>query len=328
MILLNGPIKTNHTDGEYEPFDLVERTEVAPGHSELVLVRRKPEKWSWGWYESEVPEPVALAQRSPIISVQIKNPSLQIQRSYTPLTLSPNEIHLIVKRYPQGELSKFLHLLTPGVATVWVKQGRHEWMYRENEWDHVVLVVGGTGITPAFQLCRSALQRQKYLVEKQCLTRQTRFTVLAATKDVRTMLLRPQFQNLKDKLDKQIDVCYFIDQVPKGKRLPPDVRPGPITKEVLHDTIVPPSSRKGWFYAGRPTSVTAQEKVMVLVCGPDGFTQYIAGQHGGVAEKQGEQGGLLTDVRGIEVFKLLEGRNEREVVETRGSKMYVMDALR
>jgi ferredoxin-NADP reductase len=58
--------------------------------------------------------------RSPIMSLKIKNPSLEIERSYTPLNLSPNEIHLVVKRYAEGELSRFLHILTPGVVTVWV----------------------------------------------------------------------------------------------------------------------------------------------------------------------------------------------------------------
>src|SRR5579862_116593 len=58
LVIWDGPIKTNHVDGEYEAFDLVERQEIAPGHSYFVLKRKKPERYWWAWYEKERPEPV------------------------------------------------------------------------------------------------------------------------------------------------------------------------------------------------------------------------------------------------------------------------------
>jgi cytochrome-b5 reductase len=310
LIIYEGPIKTNHIDGEYEAFTLLERREVAPGISHFTLKRKIPEKYWWVWYEKETPEPISLASRTPIVSVRIKNPSLEIQRSYTPLTVSPNEIHLLVKRYPGGELSRFLHILTPGVATVWVNQGRQEWFYEEEEWDHIVFVAGGTGITPAFQLALAALQRQKFRGEVDPHAKKTRFSVLAAARDVDSILLRDDF-SLIGKVHGEgcLDVRYFVDSMPKGVELPGDIQPGPISEKVIRETIRP--SKKGWF-TSRETKlvVPKEEKVMILVCGPDGFTSYISGPHGGVAAKQGVKRGLLKNIEGVEVFKMLESREE------------------
>ena len=252
------------------------------------------------------------------MSVKIKNPSLEIERSYTPLNLSPNEIHLVVKRYAEGELSRFLHILTPGVATVWVKQGRTEWTYEEGKWDHIVFVVGGTGITPAFQLCLNGLQRQKMKGEVYPDKKKTKFTVLAATRDVKSVLLREEFKTISKLYgDGNLQVKYFLDTVPKGTKLPADIVQGPITEKVIHDSIRPTPVR-GWLDWRKPAKTVKpeEENVMVLVCGPDGFTQYVAGPHGGVVSKQGVKGGLLQNVEGVEVFKLLESRDVDDPVKS------------
>ena len=318
IILWDGPRKVNHVDGEYEPFDLVERVEITQGHSYFILKRQKPTKYWWAWYEKDIRENSFLATRTPIMSLRIKNPNLEIQRSYTPLNLSSEEIHLLIKRYPNGELSRFLHILTPGRATVWVNQGRQEWDFVDGEWDHVVFIAGGTGITPAFQLCLNALQRQKLRGEVDPTIKKTRFTVLAAAKNAECLLLRNEFATI-DKLhgDGLLNVKYFLDKISKEMKLPNDVQPGPITEKVIRETVHPAQS-KGWFR--RDEKKDHEKKVIILVCGPDGFTKYISGEHGGVASKQGVKGGLLKDVEGIEVFKLLESRDEDMPVERRKEK--------
>jgi cytochrome-b5 reductase len=324
FVLWGGPVRTNHVDGDYEAFELAERIEIAKGHSYFILKRKVPQKYWWVWYEKEVPEPVSLAQRTPIMSLKIKNPSLEIQRSYTPLSLSPNEIHLVVKRYPEGELSRFLHILTPGTATVWVNQGRQEWVYNEEEWDHVVFIAGGTGITPAFQLCLTALQRQKFRAQENPETKKTRFTVLAASRDLKSILLRDQFKAVNDAHGNgNLDVQYFVDSVSKDRKLPEDIHVGPITESVLREKIVGHSEKGGWFKRDSK-KVETKEKVMVLVCGPDGFTRYISGEHGGVTERQGVKGGLLKNIDGIELFKLLESRGEQPRQPERPKGMRVL----
>jgi len=248
------------------------------------------------------------------MSVQIQNPSLQIQRSYTPLNLSSEEIHLVVKRYADGELSRFLHVLTPGRASVWVKQGRQEWTFHDGDWDHVLFIVGGTGITPAFQLALSALQRQKLKAHEDPSLGRTRFTILAAARNAESMLLRREFATVNHVHgDGLLNVKYFLDSVPKGVKLPEDIQFGPITEKAIRQALTPPQGeKKGWFSWGGSKAADGGGKTMVLVCGTDGFTRYIAGEHGGVSTKQGVKGGLLKDINGIEVFKMLETPNETQ----------------
>lgn len=194
---------------------------------------------------------------------------------------------------------------------MWVNQGRQEWSYEEGEWDHVVFVAGGTGITPAFQLCLTALQTQKYRGQVDPGVKKTRFSVLAAARDAGSMLLRDDFEAMRRNYgDGYLDVRYFLD-VPKGGKLPEDIHAGPITEKILQETVRSRSSG-GWFnrLSTSKAGEKKDEKVMVLVCGPDGFTRYISGDHGGVASKQGPKGGLLEKIEGIEVFKMLDSRDD------------------
>jgi len=203
---------------------------------------------------------------------------------------------------------------------VWVKQGRHEWVYEEDKWDHVLLVVGGTGITPAFQLCLNGLQRQKVKGEVDLgKGKKTKFTVLAATRDVKSVLLREEFKTI-EKLygEGNLSVKYFLDSVPKGAKLPAGMVQGPITEKSIHDAIRPAPVR-GWLDWRNPPKTVApeEENVMILVCGPDGFTRYIAGAHGGVVSQQGVKEGLLQNVEGVELFKMLESRGIDDPVKNR-----------
>lgn len=76
---------------------------------------------------SPVPLPVAtvassseLARRLAIYSYYVKEPSLQVERAYTPLALlsraDPHTLSFWVKRYTDGEMSRYLHRLRPSAA--------------------------------------------------------------------------------------------------------------------------------------------------------------------------------------------------------------------
>ncbi len=175
-------------------------------------------------------------------------------------------------------------------------------------------------ITPAFQLCLNALQRQKLRGEVDAGLKKTKFTVLAAARNAESLLLRNEFQ-MVDKVhgDGLLTVKYFLDTVLKGIKLPNDVQLGPITEKVIRDAISPPSS-KGWFNWQNQKSAVTGMKTIVLVCGPDGFTKYISGEHGGAVSRQGEKGGLLKNVDGIEVFKMLDSRDGETPVDSRKAK--------
>lgn len=105
----------------------------------------------------------------PILSLYVKEPSLQIQRAYTVSSFSPRlpsfnpsltspdrsrrqplsatsfdsngpaELDLVVKRYHDGELSRYIHRLGPG-SELHVRGPSVTWWYRPQDWDEVVFV--------------------------------------------------------------------------------------------------------------------------------------------------------------------------------------------
>lgn len=104
-------------------------------------------------------------------SVQIKQPQLQIARSYTPLppnTLndevgdhdpSSTELRFLIRREPHGEVSGYLHNLPVG-AIVHVRGLDVEYEI-PSDIDEVLFLAGGTGIAPALQVAHCLLERRK-----------------------------------------------------------------------------------------------------------------------------------------------------------------------
>ena len=103
-------------------------------------------------------------------SVQIKQPQLQIARSYTPLPPldkldgangddSSTELRFLIRHEPQGEVSSYLHNLPPG-ATVHIRGLDIEYEVPSNIND-ILFLAGGTGIAPALQIAYCLLQRRR-----------------------------------------------------------------------------------------------------------------------------------------------------------------------
>lgn len=106
-------------------------------------------------------------------SVQIKQPQLQIARSYTPLPPPPpppdgvsdegggdsTELRFLIRREPHGEVSGYLHNLPIG-AVVHVRGLNLEYEV-PSDVDEVLFIAGGTGIAPALQVAYSILERRK-----------------------------------------------------------------------------------------------------------------------------------------------------------------------
>ncbi|RPB16207.1 hypothetical protein P167DRAFT_596419, partial [Morchella conica CCBAS932] len=93
-------------------------------------------------------------------SLQIKQPQLQIARSYTPLPPHDNgTIRLLIKKEPGGEMSRYLYSLPEG-ATVELRGPQIDYAYTPRDLSgerKVVFIAGGTGIAPALQVASSLL---------------------------------------------------------------------------------------------------------------------------------------------------------------------------
>ncbi|KAI0296348.1 ferredoxin reductase-like C-terminal NADP-linked domain-containing protein [Multifurca ochricompacta] len=200
-------------------------------------------------------------------------------RAYTPIS-SPEhegELVLLIKKYENGVISKYVHeRLKPG-DTLAIKGPIPKFPYKANEFEHVALIGGGSGITPLYQLLSHALKDP---------TNQTRFTLLYANVSEADILLRDELSVLEREHPDRLRVVHTLDQPSSSTGWTGAV--GYVSRELVK-THVPPAD--------------LGDKIKVLVCGPPGQVNAVAGKKDG--PKQGQIGGILKELGYTEdqVFK-------------------------
>ncbi|GAO51759.1 ferredoxin reductase-like protein [Saitoella complicata NRRL Y-17804] len=209
--------------------------------------------------------------------VFVKNPTMQIERPYTPTSWSPSHIDLLIKAYPDGEMSRYIHRQQPG-EMIQVK-GVYETWKVDREVEEVVCVVGGTGVAAAKQLVEEVWQKAPKEGKEEAVDRWTpKITVVHAARDPSELIFKSEFTKL-------------ATSNPSFNYHPITDAPSSATTRITADTL-----RKLF-----PTDTGDKEKEkkrIVLVCGSDGFVEYVAGQKGvGEGELgQGVFGGLLREI--------------------------------
>ncbi|GAA5955359.1 hypothetical protein JCM8115_001925 [Rhodotorula mucilaginosa] len=231
----------------------------------------------------------------PILSLYVEEPSLQIQRAYTPLSATsfdssgPAELDLVVKRYHDGELSRYIHRLGPG-SELHVRGPSVTWWYRPQDWDEVVFVVGGTGITPAYQFVNDMLREAE--PSSSSPTPRPAVSVVYASPSPSRVLLKNELDALKARDSDHVAVHYLVDRPEAGtskKQLPTDMAVGLIDRSKLESAIGQKQQDK---------------RRVVVVCGPEGMVEAVAGPRGRNFS-QGRVGGILQQL----------GYTEKEVVK-------------
>ncbi|KAM0756512.1 ferredoxin reductase-like protein [Meredithblackwellia eburnea MCA 4105] len=217
---------------------------------------------------------------APIKSLFIMQPDLQIQRPYTPLDAASftssgtGTVDILLKRYDQGELSRWMHRLGPG-DEVRVRGPVNNWTVPEEGIEEVVFVVGGTGITPAYQL----LQHLSSHPESSA-TLKPRISILYASPTPSTILLKDDLDSFVKVNPLNVSVKYFVDKARKGDK--GDWTVARLDLKVLRTLLG----------KGGDAGVTVSGKKMVVVCGPEGMVNAIAGPRARDLS-QGPVGGVL-----------------------------------
>jgi len=190
-----------------------------------------------------------------------------IIRPYTPVSPSdaPGVLSLLVKKYDKGNASKHIHSLKEG-DTLAIKGPIPKFEYKENEFEEIAMIGGGSGITPLYQLVQHALKSP---------TNKTKFKLLFSNISEKDILLREDLDNLAKRYPKTFEVVYVLDK-PEGNWNGPT---GYVNADLLKKYVAPASLK---------------EKVKVLVCGPPGQVDAVAGKKAGM--KQGEIGGILKEL--------------------------------
>jgi len=189
-------------------------------------------------------------------------------RPYT-TTTAPNakgKLELLIKKYKDGKMSTHIFNLKPGDKLA-MKGPIPKFPYKPNEFEQVAFIVGGSGVTPAWQ----TLQAIESNPEDK-----TKATLIFSNVTEEDILLRKEFESLATKKPDQFKIVFTLDKPPKGWTGPS----GFLNQETL-----------GKYLPGAGMA----DKVKVFVCGPPPMVNAISGGKASMKD-QGPLKGLLADL--------------------------------
>lgn len=133
----------------------------------------------------------------------------EIVRSYTPISgdHQPGHFDLLIKSYPQGNISKHMAGLIVGQA-IRVRGPKGAFVYTPNMVRHFGMIAGGTGITPMLQIIR-AIVRGRADGDK------TQVDLIFANVSPQDILLKEDLDALAQQ-DSSIRIHYVLDNPPEG----------------------------------------------------------------------------------------------------------------
>lgn len=268
----------------FTPFEIVKREQVS-GTSVVLTLRPKRGKGKG------VDDPYGREWDVGTWSVEFKQPELMIAREYTPLPPVPKpkegeeaDLRFLVRKEVGGEMSGYLFALPEGYVLN-LRGPKTELGLRGKEGHcdgarvkEVVFMAGGTGIASALQVAHILLDRGNAAKEED----KPKIKILWSnrrTEDRRQSgPILEAIADLKLKHQGNFDITYLVDE--EGTFVNSQV----IAKAMR--TMEPT----------KPAALHSKTQThMVLVSGPQGYVEYIAGakkwENG--KEQQGAVGGLL-----------------------------------
>ncbi|KAF9160513.1 NADH-cytochrome b5 reductase [Actinomortierella ambigua] len=252
-------------------------------------------------FEFELPEPCEI----PITSaIYIKDDQIQAMRAYTPIhtwptslssssssadaqqqdpsassemepqsttTTATTKIQFLIKRYSEGQVSRFLHAARPG-AKIEMRGPVVIWPASEPEldkWDEIGMIAGGTGVTAFLPIIHTALNSS---------TNRTRLTLVFAAREPEELYFKEELDQLAKKYPSRFKVVYTVDDAPEEQASSWQGPIGFVQRSLIEGVLPAPVS---------PVAATegeAQDSFdntsVILVCGPETMINHIAGSPG------------------------------------------------
>ncbi|KAK4688748.1 cytochrome-b5 reductase, partial [Tremellales sp. Uapishka_1] len=142
------------------------------------------------------------------ISVSAEIDGKNIVRSYTPTTLDDDKGHfdLVVKSYEKGNISRYLSLLTIG-QEVKIKGPKGKFIYTPDLAPHLLMIAGGTGLTPMYQIIKSSLKDPND---------KTELALIYANVEENDILLRKELEDLEAGSNGRFKLHYVLNKPPAG----------------------------------------------------------------------------------------------------------------
>lgn len=186
------------------------------------------------------------------LQAQIAGNPNPVVRSYTPIS-SDNEagyFDLLVKTYPQGNISKYLDNLNVG-QTMKVRGPKGAMVYTPNMSRHIGMIAGGTGITPMLQIIKAVIRGRPRNGGNDT----TKIDLIFANVNPDDILLREELDKLAAEDDK-FNVYYVLNNPPEGWT----GGVGFVTGDMIKEHLPAPADDIKVLLCGPPPMVSAMKK--------------------------------------------------------------------
>ncbi|KAE9374359.1 ferredoxin reductase-like protein [Stipitochalara longipes BDJ] len=275
--LLNSP---GDPDGKpfdpprFSPFTVVKREVVSP--TSVILTVRRYANGTEDLYKD-------MWDRG-IWSVEVKQPELQISRSYTPLPpikpIDYSELRFLIRKEHKGEVSGYLHRL--GLSSQIELRGPHSGFDIPEDVAEVVFLAGGTGIAPALQAAYTTLERRNTEARVRIVWSNRWRDDCQGGGQLNRMdhqqlgLVVQELETLQNKHPGRLSVDYLVDQENK----------------FLNQKMITQLTQ----ISGRSN---LQGPKLLLISGPEGFVNHFAGpkRWEGGKEGQGVVAGVIGNMK-------------------------------
>ncbi|KAI2640962.1 oxidoreductase NAD-binding domain-containing protein [Xylaria nigripes] len=252
-----GPLKSAFTGGDQGFLALKLKEVETINHNTKRMVFQLP--------ESDMVSGLTVA--SALLTKFVPEGQKAVLRPYTPTNDEDAKgyIELIVKKYPGGPMSTYLHDMKPG-QSIDFKGPLPKYPWTPNKHEHIALVAGGTGITPMYQLIRSIFSNPDD---------KTKVTLVFGNVSEEDILLKKELAEIENTYPQRFRAFYLLDNAPKGWT----GNKGYVTKDLLKTVL--PEPKEG--------------NIKIFVCGPPGMYKAISGTKKSPAD-QGELSGILKEL--------------------------------
>lgn len=218
-------------------------------------------------FELKNPEEVSgLVTASLLLAKFVTPKGSNVIRPYTPVSDVDQKgtIEFVIKTYPEGKFSKFAYDLKPN-DTVAFKGPIVKWKWEPNQFKHITLIGGGSGITPLYQLLHEITKNP---------ADKTKVDLFYGNLTEEDILLKKELDSIAEKHKDQVSLHYFLDKAPANWT----GHTGYISKDFLKEHLPAPS-----------------KDAKIYVCGPPGLYNAISGNKKSPSD-QGEVTGALAEL--------------------------------
>jgi cytochrome-b5 reductase len=172
-------------------------------------------------------------------------------RTYTPTTTPETKDHFeyIIKRYPNGQVSRFMHERQVG-DEVWMSGPHTGGHFVEGMATKVGMVAGGTGITPMIAIVRSILNQAI----------KTEISLVFSNKTIDDIILKDEFDDYAKRYP-HFKRYYVVDQAPADWSM----GIGRINEGILKDRLPEASESTTIFVCGPPMMQIELRKKLIAM---------------------------------------------------------------